>query len=138
VPGRLDGTGHKAAQVVAELQAMITDALVPLQERQTTEVAELEEQIETFGLRGSGRRELEARHKREVRRFRGAELRFGLATLAAVYRDILAEGRPHRAHVEAVDRLSAAGQALDRYPNETLLLQALVAQLPPKTAELRG
>jgi DNA polymerase-3 subunit delta' len=131
VPGRLDGTGALAAAQVAELQAMIGDALEPLRERQAAEVAALDEQIEQFGLRGSGRKDLETRHKREVRRFRTAELRFGLATLAAAYRDALAELGPRRDLVDAVDRIDAAAVALQRYPNETLLLQALLAQLPP-------
>jgi hypothetical protein len=68
-----------------------------------------------------------------VRRFRTAELRFGLATLVAAYRDALVDGRPRRAFVEAADRIDAAALALPRYPNETLLLQALLAQLPPVT-----
>jgi DNA polymerase III subunit delta' len=129
VPRRLDGTGATAARLVAELQAMIGDALGPLGERQAVEVAALEEQIEAFGLRGSGKRDLEARHKREVRRFRTTELYFGLATLAGVYRDALAAaGR--RADLDAAGRIDAAALALERYPNETLLLQALFAQLP--------
>jgi len=133
VPRRLDGTGHKAAELVAELQAMIGDALGPLHERQAAELEELEAQVAAYGLRGSGKRDLETRHKREVRRFRTAELRFGLATLIAAYRDALVDGRPRRAFVEAADRIDAAALALPRYPNETLLLQALLAQLPPVT-----
>jgi len=131
VPTRLDDTGARAAVLVGELQAMIGDALGPLGERQAAEAEALEEQIATFGLRGSGKNDLETRHKREVRRFRTAELRFGLATLAGAYRDALADGRLRPAYVEAEARLEAAAIALDRYPNETLLLQALFAQLPP-------
>jgi DNA polymerase-3 subunit delta' len=131
VPTRLDGTGHRAATLVAELQSMIGEALGPLQERQATEVAALDEQIEQYGLRGSGRKDLETRHKREVRRFRTAELRFGLATLAGVYRDALAAHGARRDVVEATTRIDAAAVSLQRYPNETLLLQALVAHLPP-------
>jgi DNA polymerase-3 subunit delta' len=133
-PGRLDGTGHKAATVVAELQAMIAEALGPLQERQAAEITEVDEQIEQYGLRGSGRKDLEARHKREVRRFRTAELRFGLATLAAAYRDALVDDSARRSYVEATSRIDAAAVSLQRYPNETLLLQALVAHLPPLAA----
>jgi DNA polymerase III subunit delta' len=136
VPRRLDGTGHRAYELVAELQAMIAEALGPLQARQAAEAAELDEQIERFGLRRSGKRDLETRHKREVRRFRTAELRFGLATLAAAYRDALVAasapgGRPSpREIVGALDRIDAAAVSLQVYPNETLLLQALVARLP--------
>lgn len=152
VPRRLDGTGHRAATLAAELQSMIAEALDPLRERQAAEVAALEEQIETFGLRGAGKRDLETRHKREARRFRTDELRFGLATLAGVYRDALvarsaggsstgsgtaaaaAGTRSDRPLVEALQRIDSAAYALIRYPNETLLLQALLAHLPPVRA----
>jgi DNA polymerase-3 subunit delta' len=130
VPHRLDGTGHRAATVVAELQAMIADALTPLQDRHLAEIAAVDEQIEQYGLRGSGKKDLEARHKREVRRFRTAELRFGLATLAAAYRDALVAHGARRAFVDATNSIDAAAVSLQRYPNETLLLQALVANLP--------
>ena len=130
LPRRLDGTGHRAASLVAELQSMIGEALAPLQQRQAAEAAALDEQIERFGLRGSGRKDIETRHRREVRRFRTAELRFGLATLAAAYRDALVEVGPRRDLVDATIRIDAAAVSLQRYPNETLLLQALVAQLP--------
>jgi DNA polymerase III subunit delta' len=130
MPFRLDGTGHRAAESVAELQSMIGEALGPLQDRQAAEAAALDEQIERFGLRRSGKRDLETRHKREVRRFRTAELRFGLATLAATYRDALVAIGPRPDLVEALDRIDAAAVALQRYPNETLLLQALAVRLP--------
>jgi DNA polymerase-3 subunit delta' len=130
VPHRLDGTGHRAATVVAELQTMIGEALAPLQQRQQAEIAALDEQIEQYGLRGSGRKDLEVRHKREVRRFRTAELRFGLATLATAYRDALVAHGARRPLVEATFRIDAAAVALQRYPNETLLLQSLMVNLP--------
>ena len=133
VPTRLDDTGARAATLVGELLAMINDALGPLGERQAAEAEALEEQVATFGLRGSGKKDLETRHKREVRRFRTAELRFGLATLAAAYRDAMAAGDVRPSYVEAEARLEAAAIALDRYPNETLLLQALFAHLPSIT-----
>jgi DNA polymerase-3 subunit delta' len=137
VPRRVDGTGARAAQIVAELQAMIGEALVPLQQRQADEAVAVEAQVAQFGLRGAGKRETETRHRREVRRFRMAELRFGLATLAAAYRDALVAGGPGPSSaglVDALARIDEAGLALIRYPNETLLLQALVARLPPAPA----
>jgi DNA polymerase-3 subunit delta' len=133
VPRRLDGTGARASEVVAELQAMIAEALVPLQQRQADEAAAVEAQVAQFGLRGAGKRETETRHRREVRRFRMAELRFGLATLAGAYRDALVTGGPGPSSARLVDALAGiddAGLALIRYPNETLLLQALIARLP--------
>jgi DNA polymerase III subunit delta' len=137
VPRRVDGTGARAAEIVAELQAMIGEALVPLQQRQAAEAAAVEAQVAQFGLRGAGRRETETRHRREVRRFRMSELRFGLATLAAAYRDALVAAGPGPSStrlVEALARIDDAGLALIRYPNETLLLQALIARLPPAPA----
>jgi DNA polymerase III subunit delta' len=136
VPHRLDGTGYAAATLVAELGAMIDEALAPLRERHSDEAAALTAQIEEFGLRaGSARREMENRHKREMRRFRTAELRFGLATLAGAYRDRLAgDGgvavRPAEL-MDALERIDTTAVALTRYPNETLQLQALFAHLPP-------
>jgi DNA polymerase-3 subunit delta' len=137
IPGRLDGTGSAAYTVVAELSGMIEEALGPLQARQADEMADLAEQIEKYGLRGGAKKDLETRHKREVRRFRAAELRFGLATLACAYHESLAAnpggGDPARVFT-ALDRIDTAALALANYPNETLLLQALVARLP----SLRG
>lgn len=133
LPSRLDGTGHRAHAVIAELATMIDEALGPLHERQATEVDDLAEQIEKYGLRGGAKKDLETRHKREVRRFRSAELRFGLATLACVYRDALttdAPGRDPERIVAALHRIDDAALALARYPNETLLLQTLAANLP--------
>ena len=133
LPSRLDGTGHQAHTVVAELATMIDEALGPLHDRQAAEVEALNEEIERYGLRGGAKKDLEARHKREVRRFRSAELRFGLATLAATYRDALmvdAPGRDPERIVTALARIDDGALALARYPNETLLLQSLVAQLP--------
>jgi DNA polymerase-3 subunit delta' len=132
LPRRLDGTGHTAASAVAELVGMIDEALGPLQERQAVEATALAEQIEQFGLRAGAKRDLETRHKREARRFRSAELRFGLATLACTYRAALAEATPSDSAVlvAALDRIDAAAIALQRYPNETLLLQSLAAHLP--------
>jgi hypothetical protein len=65
-----------------------------------------------------------------VRRFRTAELRFGLATLAGAYRDALVAD-PRAEYLDATTRIDDAAQALQRYPNETLLLQALFAHLAP-------
>lgn len=131
-PARLDGTGHAAATLVAELGVMVDDALAPLRERQVQESAALTEEIEQYGLRGGpARREMESRHKREVRRFRTAELRFGLATMAGAYRDAIAVAVRPAALVDALRRIDEAAVKLARYPNETLLLQALLARLPP-------
>src|SRR5206468_2366321 len=89
VPDRLDGTGSAVFSLVAELRAMIDDVAAPIDALHAEELAELEARVEQYGERGSGRRELIERQKREVRRLRTDDVRFGLATLAARYRDDL-------------------------------------------------
>lgn len=134
VPRRLDGTGAAVATLVGELLDQVERAAAPLQAAQDAELAALEERVEAYGERGAGRKQLADEHKRQLRRHRTGELRFGLATLAARYRDGLAAGGAG-AHGAACLRASAAidasSEALVRNPNEPLLLQALLLQLPP-------
>lgn len=132
VPGRLDGTGSAVVAIVNELNTLIEAAAAPLAARQGDEAEALEARVAAVGERGSGRKSLEERHKRELRRHRVDELRSGLAVIAAAYRDALVQGRMTRpdAGVQAVHRIHEALDALDRNPNETLLLQALLLDLP--------
>ena len=60
------------------------------------EQADLEDQIERYGLRKGLVTDLVTRQKRQVRTLRRQEIRFGLATLAGRYRDVLADA-PDRA-----------------------------------------
>lgn len=131
-PRQLDGTGRSAVAAVDALLVEIEAAAAPLTQRHADEVVALEERIKSMGERGSGKKTLEERHKRELRRHRIDELRFGLATMAGSYRDALVAGvltRPDSA-AEAVTRIHLALEALDRNPNEQLLLQALLLDLP--------
>jgi DNA polymerase-3 subunit delta' len=134
LPFRLDGTGARAAALASEVKALIDDAQVAIDERHAVEQTELQERIERYGQRGSGKKDLEDRHKREVRRHRTAELRFALATLAAAYRDALPAARHPDAIVDGIHRIEEAALALERFPNEALLLQSLLAHLPPLPA----
>jgi len=129
VPSQLDGTGARATRLVDELFAMIDDAAAPLRERQATEVEVLEERVAQLGERGSGRKALEEVHKREQRRQRVDELRFGLLVLARHYRDELAVSSRPAPLVEALDAIQATSEALLRNPNETLQFQALFLRL---------
>ena len=131
MPGRLDGTGARAAELAAEVKALIDDAQGVIDVRHQQEAAVLEERIERYGQRGSGKKDIQDRHKREVRRHRSAELRLALATFAAEYRDALATSRHPADLVAGIHRIEAAALSLERFPNESLLLQALFAQLPP-------
>jgi DNA polymerase-3 subunit delta' len=115
-----------------ELLALIDAAAAPLAERHAAEVADVDAQIRAHGERGSGRKQLDERHKRELRRHRTDEMRAGLAAMAATYRDALASGTG--ADVEgcarAVHRIHAAIEALDRNPNDKLLMESLLWSLP--------
>ncbi|MFT3851631.1 MAG: hypothetical protein QM733_02640 [Ilumatobacteraceae bacterium] len=132
IPSRLDGTGATVVKLCTETTKLIDNAAAPLAARQAAEVAELEARIKSQGERGSGRKQLEDRHKRELRRHRTDEWRAGLAVIAATYRDALVAGTMPRADApaQAVSRIHAALEALDRNPNETLLLQSLLLDLP--------
>ena len=133
VPARLDGTGAAIAVLTDQLLGTLDSVLEPLRERQAAEVAEVDRRIAEYGERGSGRKELDERHKRELRRVRTDELRFGLVALSSVYRDSLVAqagpGRSPAGAVRALRALDAAGEALVRNPNETLLVQGLLAAL---------
>ncbi len=131
IPTRVDGTGYTATQLVDEVVAHIDTAQEPLDQRHAVERDELVAQIEAYGQPKSLLKELETRQKREVRRHRTAELRFGLATMAGVYRARLATAADPRPHLAAIAAIQASAEAWVRNPNELLLLQALVANLDP-------
>lgn len=133
VPVTLDGTGHTVWRLVAGLQATVVEALAHLEAGHQAELTVLDARAAEVGERGSDRKGLVEHHKRALRRARTLELRLGLSTLAARYRDALVGG------VDAdVAALVAALAAIDitvealvlRNPNETLLLQALLLRLP--------
>jgi DNA polymerase-3 subunit delta' len=116
-----------------ELLGLAEAATAPLTARHREEVSAMNERIAQFGERGSGARALDERHKRETRRYRVDALRDGLAEMAASYRDAMVAGTMarHEAAAEAVTRIHQAIAALDRNPNEALLLQSLLWSLPP-------
>lgn len=129
-PTQLDGTGHRVVQIVDGLLERIEAAAASLKERQAAEVAELEERVAQSGERGSGRKTLEERHKRELRRHRTDELRFGLAVLSRRYRDAAVASERPAPYLDAVARVQATAEGLVRNPNEKLQLQALFLRLP--------
>lgn len=131
VPARLDGTGATVAVLVEELSSLLAGAaLQPLEARHSAEMAELEERVGYLGERGSGRKELVDRHRRELRRLRADELRVGLGVLAGAYRTALVAGHAPPGTVAALTAIQRAAEAMERNPNEKLLLQALLLDLP--------
>jgi DNA polymerase-3 subunit delta' len=111
---------------------MIESAATPLLERHAAEVAALDERIARYGERGSGKKALEERHKRELRRHHTDEWLSGLTVIAGTYRDVLVAGRAVRPDdvAAAVARIHQAMEAFERNPNEALLLQSLLWSLP--------
>ena len=148
-PSRLDGTGAAAA---AECRPSCwprrTRRSAPLREQHAQELATLAEQAELMGAKGiPGARQIEDRHKREERRWRTDDLRFGLGhpgrdvPRPAGGGDRVRARRPappggasesQRAvrQIEAIDRASAA---LGRNVNESLLMDALMVELSGMT-----
>ena len=72
------------------------------------EAAELEERVKARGERGSGRKQLEDKHKREARRYRSDEVRAGLTELS----------RPGTLIV--ADNVVREGRILDPSPDDTM------------------
>lgn len=132
VPSRLDGSGAAVVLAVDDLVARIDAVSEPLGALHAVELEEFDEAAERYGdKRGAaGRRsKLLDRHKRELRRLRMDELRFGLAVLEGAYRDALRTGASARACVAAIAAVDAAARELLRNPAETLFLQALFVRL---------
>jgi DNA polymerase-3 subunit delta' len=131
VPRRLDGTGAAVAVIAAELAQLIgTAGVEPLHARHRAELEALEERASRYGDRVN-RKQVDEQHRRELRRLRMDELWFGLATLQQAYRDALVDGSgPTAECLEAADAIVEAAEALERNPNEALLLQAMLLRLP--------
>jgi len=138
-PHVLDGTGAVAMRTAAHLLGLIDAASEPLTARHTAEVAELDDRIRAHGERGSGKKQLDDRHKRELRRYRTDELRSGLAAMAATYRDTAVSSTVSSTVnsttdidecAEAVRSIHRAMETLDRNPNEKLLVESLLWSLP--------
>ncbi len=134
VPRRLDGTGAAVSVVAAETVALLDQIAVgPLAERQQAEAEALEARLEASGIRGGAgaRKDLVDRHRREQKRVRDDELRFGLAMISRRYAAVAAaNGEDARAALAALTHISAANDHLERNPNLLLLLQSLFLRLP--------
>ncbi len=130
IPSELDGTGSRACELVDQVRDGMDGAQGPLEARQGAEVEQLEARVEQLGERGSGRAELVAQHKREIRRLRSDELVFGLAVMSRAYRDRLVAAPDSEAEA-ALAAIQLAAENLIRNPNEALLLQDLFLKLVP-------
>jgi DNA polymerase III subunit delta' len=131
VPEALDGTGATVVRLVNDLRARIDAAQGPVDHRHREERAGLEAEVERYGLRRSVLKEQEEHHKREARRLRTQELRFGLATLAGRYRDELATAPDPTPLAASLQAIQATADDLIRNPTEDLALLGLLLRLRP-------
>ncbi|MGH9124030.1 MAG: ATP-binding protein [Acidimicrobiales bacterium] len=142
VPARLDATGHTAMSLASELVTLLDGSVAPLRERQAAEVAELEARIaRANGVTGrrvgkrapkTGAKELEERHRRELRRQRTDELKAGLATLAGAYRERLETATSTPAVGDAIESVRLVQELftnLQYNPSERLQLESLLVRL---------
>jgi DNA polymerase-3 subunit delta' len=133
IPYKLDGSGATVALIVDEIFELIEQATVPLISEQKKEIDELEARVSLTGERGSGRKALQDRHKRQLRKFNTDELRSGLSTIAGTYHSLIVsethypdESKYH----DAIHRIHKAMGSLGLNVNEELLLQSLFLHCP--------
>jgi len=142
VPERLDGTPATASAVALEISRALDEALAPLVRMQDEEIEIRRKDAREMGQRSvANRRDLEAQFKREQRRFRIDELRFGLTALTNVYRERMidnldagdrADSRGEYrvgASIRAIEALAEASRRLSANIDETLLLHDLMLSL---------
>ncbi|MEG3586892.1 MAG: hypothetical protein VX353_06345 [Actinomycetota bacterium] len=128
VPQKLGLEGYKVAIAVEEIQSAIDQAQETISDRHTRETDELSDHEKQMETRGSGRKEMETKHKREIRRFRTDELHFGLSIITNIYKEELIDS-PNVSSVQSIENIRKTMAALGRNPNEKLLLQSLFISL---------
>lgn len=138
IPKRIDGTGATVVAIVEQILASLDEAVDPLINRHEQEVADLERNLVLMGVKRGGKKQLEDKHKREIRRYKTDELRDGLTEIAGVYRDELARNghilRPE-AYTTAISRIHEAMRRLSVNVNEAIMLRDLIWSLPSPQAD---
>ncbi len=138
IPARIDGTGATVVAISDEILSLIDEAAAPLMRQHEAEVAVMEETLATMGVKRGGKKALEDKHKRELRRHRTDELRAGLTAIASRYRDELTQNEHlHRpdSYIDAIERIHAAMGRLSLNVNETIMLRDLLWQLPALSSD---
>lgn len=138
IPRRIDGTGATVIAIVEQIASMLDDCVEAIRQRHEQEIADLEQNLAVMGVKRGGKKALEEKHKREIRRHRTDELRAGLAEVAGTYRDELTRNerilRPE-AYTEAVSRIHEAMRHLALNVNESIMLRDLIWSLPSPSAD---
>jgi len=140
IPHKLDGSGATVIEVVDEIFELIEQATAPLVAQHKVELDELEARVALTGERGSGRKALQDRQKRQLRKFTTDELRSGLAAVAGTYHSLIVseiEYHDEAKYHDAIHRIHKAMGSLGLNVNEELLLQSLFLQCPSLSRESR-
>jgi DNA polymerase-3 subunit delta' len=144
----VDGTGATAARISEALGEAVRDAIAAMKARNEEELSVFEAATTEAGYLprevSRQRRRMATRHQRHERMARREAIVEGITALETVYRDALAgpdaplrnvDRAPLRVEPRAGDRaLEACRESravLERNPNEGLLLERLVLNLPP-------
>jgi DNA polymerase-3 subunit delta' len=133
IPYKLDGSGATVALIVDEIFELIEQATAPLIAEQKKELEDLEARVSLTGERGSGRKALQDRHKRQLRKFNTDELRSGLSTIAGTYHSLIVSKTQYpdkSKYHDAIHRIHKAMGSLGLNVNEELLLQSLFLHCP--------
>ena len=133
IPHKLDGSGATVALIVDEIFELIEQATKPLIAEQKKELEELEARVTLTGERGSGRKALQDRHKRQLRKFNTDELRSGLSAIAGTYHSLIVSETQYpdeSKYHDAIHRIHKAMGSLGLNVNEELLLQSLFLHCP--------
>jgi hypothetical protein len=133
IPYKLDGSGATVALIVDEIFELIEQATTSLIAEQKKELEELEARVTLTGERGSGRKTLQDRHKRQLRKFNTDELRSGLSTIAGTYHSLIVSETQYTDEAkyhDAIHRIHKAMGSLGLNVNEELLLQSLFLHCP--------
>jgi DNA polymerase-3 subunit delta' len=148
-PAQLDGSAATALRLADEVAAAVQDALAARKEEHQREADELDVEIEARGYPDRAatrlRRKLAERHGRHERFERRQLLDEGFTALESAYRDALAAPAPvlnsdrpsitlpPSAAAHAADLCREARDMMERNPNEGLLLEWLLLNLPSPT-----
>ncbi len=134
IASRLDGTGATVFKIVTDLSDHLDKAAEALETIHERELKQLEDRVALTGERGSGRKAIADRHKRELRKLRTDELRSGLSIFAGVYSNLLKrdpETENGDEIIAAVAAIHKTISALGLNTNEDLALHALLLKCPP-------
>ena len=124
----LQPQGYAIASAVNELQKEIDQAEVVITNKHDQELKELMNNEKELGVNSGRKSQIEASHKREIRRFRTEEIEFGLSVFSTVFRERLLNV-PDKNCMDAIKIIKDANTGLKRNANEKLLLTSLLISL---------